>query len=56
MIDVRDITKTYQMGQVKVHAIRGMSFEIVEGEFVDPTPYEKGEAEESSPELLDPPN
>ena len=34
MIDLRDITKTYQMGQVKVHALRGMSFEIEEGEFV----------------------
>jgi hypothetical protein len=30
--------------------------DIVEGEFVDPKPHEKGEHEALSPELLDPPN
>jgi len=34
MIDVRDITKTYQMGKVEVHALRGMSFQIDQGEFL----------------------
>jgi len=34
VIEVRDITKTYTMGEVKVHALRGVSFEIERGEVV----------------------
>jgi len=30
----RDITKVYQMGEVQVHALRGISLEFYEGEFV----------------------
>ena len=34
LIDVRDLTKVYQMGDVQVHALRGVSFTITEGEFI----------------------
>ncbi len=34
LIDVRDLTKVYQMGDVQVHALRGVSFNITEGEFI----------------------
>lgn len=34
VIDVRDITKVYQMGEVEVHALRGVSLQIYEGEVV----------------------
>jgi putative ABC transport system ATP-binding protein len=34
VIDVRDITKTYKMGDVEVQALRGVSFTIEPGEFV----------------------
>jgi putative ABC transport system ATP-binding protein len=34
VIDIRDITKTYQMGEVEVHALRGVSLRILEGEVV----------------------
>lgn len=34
LIDVRDLTKIYQMGDVQVHALRGVSFTITEGEFI----------------------
>lgn len=34
VIDIRDITKTYQMGEVEVHALRGVSLKIYEGEFL----------------------
>jgi putative ABC transport system ATP-binding protein len=34
VIDVRDITKTYKMGNVEVQALRGVSFTIEPGEFV----------------------
>jgi macrolide transport system ATP-binding/permease protein len=34
MIKVSDVTKVYQMGEVQVHALRGVSLHIREGEFV----------------------
>ncbi len=34
LIEVRDLTKTYAMGNVGVHVLRGVSFRIEEGEFV----------------------
>lgn len=34
VIDIRDITKTYKMGDIEVHALRGVSLRIYEGEFV----------------------
>jgi putative ABC transport system ATP-binding protein len=34
MIEVTDLTKTYQMGDVVVHALAGASFRIVAGELV----------------------
>ncbi len=34
VIDIRDITKTYEMGDVEVHALRGVSLQIYEGEVV----------------------
>ncbi|OQA25786.1 MAG: Macrolide export ATP-binding/permease protein MacB [Verrucomicrobia bacterium ADurb.Bin345] len=34
MIDVRDIHKTYRMGSVDVHALRGVSLQVKQGEFV----------------------
>jgi putative ABC transport system ATP-binding protein len=34
VIDVREITKVYQMGDIEVHALRGISLRIYEGEFV----------------------
>jgi putative ABC transport system ATP-binding protein len=34
LIRIRDITKVYQMGDVQVHALRGVSLEIAEGELV----------------------
>ncbi len=33
-IDVRDVTKTYKMGDVDVHALRGVSFVVEPGEYV----------------------
>jgi putative ABC transport system ATP-binding protein len=33
-IDVRDVTKTYSLGDVKVEALRGVSFTIARGEYV----------------------
>jgi putative ABC transport system ATP-binding protein len=33
-IDVRDVTKTYKLGDVEVHALRGVSFTIAAGEYV----------------------
>lgn len=34
IIDIRDITKSYKMGEIEVHALRGVSLKIYEGEFV----------------------
>ncbi len=34
MIELQDITKTYQMGEVEVHALRGASLQIQPGEWV----------------------
>ena len=34
VIDIRDITKMYKMGDIEVHALRGVSLQIYEGEFV----------------------
>src|SRR3978361_1656288 len=33
-IDVRDVTKTYDLGDVKVEALRGVTFTIRRGEYV----------------------
>lgn len=34
LIQIRDVTKIYQMGRVQVHALRGVSLEIQAGEYV----------------------
>ncbi len=34
LIEVREMTKTYQMGEVQVHALRGLSLDIEAGEWV----------------------
>ena len=34
LIEVRELTKTYRMGDVDVHALRGVSLTIEEGELV----------------------
>lgn len=34
MFELRDVTKTYKMGDVLVHALRGISITISDGEFV----------------------
>jgi putative ABC transport system ATP-binding protein len=34
MIDIENITKIYQMGEVEVHALRGVSLQIEQGEWV----------------------
>jgi len=34
VIQLEDVHKTYQTGEVKVHAVRGVSLEIARGEFV----------------------
>lgn len=34
LIDVRDLIKIYQMGDVQVHALRGVTFSITQGEFI----------------------
>ena len=34
MIEIENVTKVYQMGEVQVHALRGMSLEIKQGEWV----------------------
>jgi putative ABC transport system ATP-binding protein len=34
IITVRDLARTYDMGEIQVHALRGVSFDIKRGEFV----------------------
>ena len=34
LVELKDVKKTYQMGEVKIHAVDGVSFEIKKGEFV----------------------
>jgi putative ABC transport system ATP-binding protein len=34
MIEIENVTKVYQMGEVQVHALRGVSLKIEKGEFV----------------------
>ncbi|PJF25459.1 MAG: hypothetical protein CUN53_12695, partial [Phototrophicales bacterium] len=34
VIDIRGITKSYKMGDIEVHALRGVDLKIEEGEFV----------------------
>jgi putative ABC transport system ATP-binding protein len=34
MIDVKGLTKTYQVGEVAVHALRGVDLQVKKGEFV----------------------
>ena len=34
VIGMRDVTKVYAMGEESVHALRGISFDIMQGEFV----------------------
>lgn len=34
MISVKDLRKTYQMGDISVHALKGVSLEVESGEFV----------------------
>jgi putative ABC transport system ATP-binding protein len=34
MIEIKNVTKVYQMGEVEVHALRGVSLQIEKGDFV----------------------
>ncbi|GAB4517171.1 MAG: ABC transporter ATP-binding protein [Anaerolineae bacterium] len=34
LIQLEDVTKVYQMGDVKVHALRGVTLDVAEGEYV----------------------
>ena len=34
VIDIQDITKMYRMGEIEVHALRGVTVKIYEGEFL----------------------
>ena len=34
IIRIVDVWKTYKMGEIEVHALRGMNFEVKRGEFV----------------------
>lgn len=33
-VELRDVMKTYKMGEVEIHAVAGVNFQIEEGEFV----------------------
>lgn len=33
-VELRDVRKTYKMGEVEIHAVAGVNFQIEEGEFV----------------------
>ena len=37
VISVRDLTKTYEIGEIEVHALRGVSLDVEQGEFVAAT-------------------
>jgi putative ABC transport system ATP-binding protein len=37
VISVRDLTKTYEIGEIEVHALRGVSLDVEPGEFVAAT-------------------
>ena len=34
VVNLQDVVKTYVMGENEVHALRGISFDIQQGEFV----------------------
>jgi putative ABC transport system ATP-binding protein len=34
MIEINNVTKVYEMGEIEVHALRGVSLQIVEGDFL----------------------
>src|SRR5258706_8873207 len=34
VIDIRDITKVYKMGDIEIPALRGVSLQVYEGEFI----------------------
>jgi putative ABC transport system ATP-binding protein len=34
MIEIKNVTKVYRMGEIEVHALRGVSLQIEEGEFL----------------------
>jgi putative ABC transport system ATP-binding protein len=34
VIEIRELWKTYQLGEVEVHALRGVSLRVESGEFV----------------------
>jgi len=34
MIEINDVTKVYHMGEIEVHALRGVSFKVEQGEMV----------------------
>ncbi len=34
VIEIRNLTKTYMMGQVPVEALRGVSMSVLKGEFI----------------------
>ena len=34
VIKMKNVSRTYQMGEEEVHALRGISFEVQQGEFL----------------------